>query len=116
MLVKAPEEGVSDGSPGLCRVPDEPTLWRRYQVNGATLRFTPRKTLKIILPVPPVVTADWVEAEQLFGCVRQFNGEITFSRAWYIGQRRRADYLSAHPAGAAAAVDASENHGDPSAF
>lgn len=25
----------------------------------------------------PVVFADWVEAEQLFGCVRQFNGEIT---------------------------------------
>ncbi len=25
----------------------------------------------------PVVMADWVEAEQLFGCVRQFNGAIT---------------------------------------
>ncbi|MCL0268556.1 AAA family ATPase, partial [Klebsiella pneumoniae] len=25
----------------------------------------------------PVVAADWLEAEQLFGCVRQFNGEIT---------------------------------------
>ncbi len=24
----------------------------------------------------PVIFADWVEAEQLFGCVRQFNGEI----------------------------------------
>ncbi len=24
-----------------------------------------------------VVAADWVEAEQLFGCLRQFNGDIT---------------------------------------
>lgn len=25
----------------------------------------------------PIESADWIEAEQLFGCVRQFNGEIS---------------------------------------
>ncbi|MCS5931540.1 hypothetical protein LNQ03_06320 [Klebsiella pneumoniae subsp. pneumoniae] len=58
----------------------------------------------------PVVMADWVEAEQLFGCVRQFNGAITLQPGLvHQGQRRRACAFATYTAGATAAMGASEN-------
>ncbi|WP_437889402.1 AAA family ATPase [Phytobacter sp. V91] len=49
-----------------------------YQVNGATIAFTPAvDTQASFAGKGQVVIADWVEAEQLFGCLRQFNHEVT---------------------------------------
>ncbi len=40
----------------------------------------------IFATLTQVVAADWVEAEQLFGCLRQFNGDITLQPVWCIRQ------------------------------
>ncbi|MEZ2603109.1 AAA family ATPase [Kluyvera intermedia] len=49
-----------------------------YQVNGSKVSMTPAQSLDDnFASNSPVIFADWVEAEQLFGCVRQFNGEIS---------------------------------------
>src|SRR5690606_19274805 len=48
------------------------------QVNGGNVTLTPAKDADDnFASSAPVESADWIEAEQLFGCVRQFNGEIT---------------------------------------
>lgn len=50
----------------------------RYQVDGGKISLSPAQTVEDdFASVAPVEAADWIEAEQLFGCVRQFNGEIT---------------------------------------
>ena len=82
MLVKIPEEPeylqwlanetrtLHQPAATLCGV--------HYQVDGGKISLTPAQTAEDnFASVAPVEAADWIEAEQLFGCVRQFNGEIT---------------------------------------
>ena len=83
LLVKAPEEKdylqlLTQTTLSL-RGNDESALTGvDYQVNGSKITVTPaRSTDDNFASTGPVVYADWIEAEQLFGCVRQFNGEIT---------------------------------------
>lgn len=83
LLVKAPEEKdylqlLTQTTLSL-RGNDESALTGvDYQVNGSKIKVTPaRSTDDNFASTGPVVYADWIEAEQLFGCVRQFNGEIT---------------------------------------
>ncbi|VEC76653.1 ATP-dependent protease La Type II [Raoultella ornithinolytica] len=82
MLVKAPEEPeylqwLATETRTL-HEPAAPLYGVRYQVNGGNVTLTPAKDADDnFASSAPVETADWVEAEQLFGCVRQFNGEIT---------------------------------------
>ncbi|VFS88974.1 Uncharacterised protein [Kluyvera cryocrescens] len=46
-------------------------------MNGSKVTLTPaRNADDQFCQFGPVIYADWIEAEQLFGCVRQFNGEI----------------------------------------
>lgn len=83
LLVKAPEEKdylqlLTQTTLSL-RDNDESALTGvDYQVNGSKITVTPaRSTDDNFASTGPVVYADWIEAEQLFGCARQFNGEIT---------------------------------------
>ena len=83
LLVKAPEEKdylqlLTQTTLSL-RDNDESVLTGvDYQVNGSKITVTPaRSTDDNFASTGPVIYADWIEAEQLFGCVRQFNGEIT---------------------------------------
>lgn len=83
LLVKAPEEKdylqlLTQTTLSL-RDNDESALTGvDYQVNGSKITVTPaRSTDDNFASTGPVIYADWIEAEQLFGCVRQFNGEIT---------------------------------------
>lgn len=82
MLVKAPEEAeylavlaqaLQDLLPDTSEV-----VGGDYQVSGSTVTFEPTEdALARFAGKQQVVIADWIEAEQLFGCVRQFNNEIT---------------------------------------
>ncbi len=82
MLVKAPEEAdylavlaqaLQDLLPETSEV-----VGGDYQVSGSTVTFEPAKdALARFAGKQQAVIADWIEAEQLFGCVRQFNNEIT---------------------------------------
>ncbi|WP_312277344.1 Lon protease family protein [Kosakonia cowanii] len=50
----------------------------QYNITGSIVRFEPTTEPESnFVGKQPVVIADWVEAEQLFGCLRQFNQEIT---------------------------------------
>lgn len=50
----------------------------QYDITGSIVRFEPTTDPESnFVGKQPVVIADWVEAEQLFGCLRQFNQEIT---------------------------------------
>lgn len=82
MLVKAPEEpeylhwvaeaarSLQQSTTALCGV--------RYQVNGGNVTMSPAQSAEDnFASNGPIESADWIEAEQLFGCVRQFNGEIS---------------------------------------
>ncbi|WP_155957901.1 AAA family ATPase, partial [Klebsiella aerogenes] len=82
MLVKAPEEpeylhwvaeaarSLQQSTTALCGV--------RYQVNGGNVTMSPAQSAEDnFASNGPVESADWIETEQLFGCVRQFNGEIS---------------------------------------
>jgi Lon-like ATP-dependent protease len=85
MLVKAPEEPEYlqwlAAETRTLHEPAAPLYGVRYQVNGAHVTLAPAQRAEDnFASTAPVVAADWVEAEQLFGCVRQFNGEIT--SAW----------------------------------
>lgn len=58
--------------------PTAPLYGVRYDVDGARVTLSPAQRAEDnFASTAPVVAADWVEAEQLFGCVRQFNGDIT---------------------------------------
>jgi Lon-like ATP-dependent protease len=82
MLAKAPEE--SDylallGEAVQDLLPEHPPLvGGDYQVKGSIVTFIPAlDTQANFAGKQQVVIADWVEAEQLFGCLRQFNNEVT---------------------------------------
>jgi Lon-like ATP-dependent protease len=82
MLVKAPEEAEYLGvlAQALQDLLPETTgvVGGDYQVSGSTVTFEPAKdALARFAGKQQAVIADWIEAEQLFGCVRQFNNEIT---------------------------------------
>ncbi|MHA0915148.1 AAA family ATPase [Kosakonia cowanii] len=50
----------------------------QYDITSSIVRFEPSTDPESnFVGKQPVVIADWVEAEQLFGCLRQFNQEIT---------------------------------------
>ena len=82
MLAKAPEEDeylkiLAEAVSAL--QPEEfDVVGGDYQVNGATITLTPaQNTDANFAGKHQVVIADWVEAEQLFGCLRQFNNQIS---------------------------------------
>lgn len=82
MLVKAPEEPeylqwLAAETRSLYQ-PAAPLHGVRYQVNGGNVTLSSAKSADDnFASTAPVESADWIEAEQLFGCVRQFNGEIS---------------------------------------
>ncbi|WP_045854683.1 AAA family ATPase [Raoultella terrigena] len=82
MLVKAPEEPeylqwLAAETRSLYQ-PAAPLYGVRYQVNGGNITLSSAKSADDnFASTAPVESADWIEAEQLFGCVRQFNGEIS---------------------------------------
>ncbi|MBB1199868.1 Lon protease family protein [Enterobacteriaceae bacterium 89] len=82
LLVKAPEEPeylqlLADATRELYK-PARKLHGVRYSVHGAQVSLTPASQAEDnFASQGPVIHADWAEAEQLFGCVRQFNGEIT---------------------------------------
>ena len=82
MLVKAPEELeylnlIAKAARPL--LTDAGSLTGgHYDISGHTIRYrTAEKAEDNFATLTQVVSADWAEAEQLFGCLRQFNGEIT---------------------------------------
>ena len=82
LLTKAPEEAeylalIGDALTSI--LPDDYTpAGGQYAITGSSVRFEPiTDTQGNFVGKQPVVIADWVEAEQLFGCLRQFNQEIT---------------------------------------
>lgn len=83
LLVKAPEEKeylqLLAQTIDSLRDSDESALTGvSYQVNGSKVSVTPAQSIDDnFASRSPVIFADWVEAEQLFGCVRQFNGEVS---------------------------------------
>jgi Lon-like ATP-dependent protease len=82
MLVKAPEEPeylqwLAAETRSLYQ-PAAPLYGVRYQVSGGNVTLSSAKSADDnFASTAPVESADWIEAEQLFGCVRQFNGEIS---------------------------------------
>lgn len=82
MLAKAPEEEeyltILAGAVSALQSEEIDVVGGDYQVNGATVTLTPAQNAEAnFAGKNQVVIADWVEAEQLFGCLRQFNNEIT---------------------------------------
>ena len=82
MLVKAPEELEYINLIAQAARPlhsDAGSLTGgHYDISGHTIRYRTAETAEDnFATLTQVVCADWVEAEQLFGCLRQFNGEIT---------------------------------------
>lgn len=81
-LIKAPEEpeflSLLSGAVTLLRG-DAPALTGvRYDVTPDGITCAPATDANDnFASSAPVVSADWVEAEQLFGCVRQFNGQLS---------------------------------------
>ena len=82
LLVKAPEEPdylkllaetaekLHRSGTSLCGV--------NYVTNGECIQMFPaQKDSDNFASRGPVLQVDWVEPEQLFGCVRQFNGKVT---------------------------------------
>lgn len=83
LLVKAPEEKeylqlLSHATHTLHDVSQPALTGVSYTVTAGQVSVSPAtKPEDNFASQSPVIFADWVEAEQLFGCVRQFNGEIT---------------------------------------
>ncbi|XTZ37012.1 AAA family ATPase [Salmonella enterica] len=82
LLVKAPEEveylELIASSTDLLIPENRPLFGGKYHINGATIRFeATTEAHSDFVGSKPTVIADWVEAEQLFGCLRHFNNEIT---------------------------------------
>ncbi|HEY2454066.1 MAG TPA: Lon protease family protein [Scandinavium sp.] len=82
LLVKAPEEPeylqlLADATSERWEKPE--TLYGvRYSINANDVNMVAAaQPDDNFASQGPVIHADWVEAEQLFGCVRQFNGEIS---------------------------------------
>lgn len=82
MLVKAPEEleylNLIAAAARTLHADADRLTGGHYDVSGHTIRYrAAEKADDNFATLTQVVNADWVEAEQLFGCLRQFNGEIT---------------------------------------
>lgn len=81
LLAKAPEEAeyltlIGDALTSLLPAAHTPA-GGQYDITGSIVRFEPTTDTEAnFVGKQPVVIADWVEAEQLFGCLRQFNQEI----------------------------------------
>ncbi|MEG0102021.1 MAG: Lon protease family protein, partial [Citrobacter sp.] len=82
MLVKAPEEleylNLIATAARTLHTDAGSLAGGHYEISGHTIRYrTAEQAEDNFATLTQVVNADWVEAEQLFGCLRQFNGEIT---------------------------------------
>jgi hypothetical protein len=81
MLLKAPDEAeylslLADAMRQL-QPESDVVSGGTYCVNGNSVTFSPAIIADGRFAVTgDITTASWVEAEQLFGCLRQFNGEI----------------------------------------
>ncbi|EBR9315150.1 Lon protease family protein, partial [Salmonella enterica subsp. enterica serovar Muenchen] len=81
MLTKAPEEQeyltlLSDAVRALQTDAGQLT-GGHYDVSGHTVHYRAAQNAQDnFATVTQAVSADWVEAEQLFGCLRQYNGDI----------------------------------------
>lgn len=82
LLTKAPEEAeyltlIGETLASLLPATHTPA-GGQYDITGSIVRFEPTTDPESnFVGKQPVVIADWVQAEQLFGCLRQFNQEIT---------------------------------------
>ncbi|HKM97261.1 MAG TPA: Lon protease family protein [Buttiauxella sp.] len=84
MLVKAAEEAeylnLIANAARECWSPDNTLTGGHYLIEGARVTLRPAESAEDnFAGQSEVVVADWIEAEQLFGCVRQFAGEITLT-------------------------------------
>ena len=82
MLVKAPEEleylNLIATAARTLHTDSGSLTGGQYEISGHTIRYrAAQKAEDNFATLTQVVNADWVEAEQLFGCLRQYNGEIT---------------------------------------
>ena len=82
MLLKAPEEAeyltlLGDAMRQL--QPEANAIYGgQYRISGHDVSFEPAEQADGRFAVKgEVVSANWAEAEQLFGCLRQFNGELS---------------------------------------
>ncbi|EKK3955261.1 Lon protease family protein [Salmonella enterica] len=82
MLTKAPEEQeyltlLSDAVRALQTDAGQLT-GGHYDVSGHTIHYRAAQDVQDnFATLAQVVSADWIEAEQLFGCLRQYKGDIT---------------------------------------
>ena len=84
MLVKAAEEAeylnLIASAARECWSPDNTLTGGHYLIEGSRVTLRPAESTEDnFAGQSEVVVADWIEAEQLFGCVRQFAGEITLT-------------------------------------
>lgn len=82
LLAKAPEETeyltLIAKAAGQLLPEDPPLVGGQYHIDGHVVTWTPATdALANFATRSHVVVAEWVEAEQLFGCLRQFNNQIT---------------------------------------
>ena len=82
MLAKAPEESeylnVIANAVRTLQIDAGQLVGGHYEVSGHSIRLRHAVSADDnFATLTQVVAADWVEAEQLFGCLRQFNGDIT---------------------------------------
>lgn len=82
LLAKAPEEpeylALIAAAARELQPATSPVVGVEYSVSGRTVSVKPATSAQAnFAGQSDVVIADWVEAEQLFGCLRQFNNEIT---------------------------------------
>jgi len=82
LLAKAPEEAeylalIACATEEM--IPqDRPLAGGQYHIDGASVSFDLATSAQSTFTgSKPVAIAEWIEAEQLFGCLRQFNHEIT---------------------------------------
>ncbi|MDK9607319.1 Lon protease family protein [Lelliottia wanjuensis] len=82
MLLKAPEEAeylalMADAVRQLQPEADN-VFGGQYRIVGSDVTFEPAKTAdENFAATGDVITAEWAEAEQLFGCLRHFNGSLS---------------------------------------
>ncbi len=84
MLVKAAEEAeylnLIATAARECWSPEEVLTGGHYLIEGQHITLRPAESAEDnFAGQAGVVAADWIEAEQLFGCVRQFAGEISLT-------------------------------------
>ncbi|MFB0709759.1 AAA family ATPase [Buttiauxella noackiae] len=84
MLVKAAEEAeylnLITEAARECWSQDNALTGGHYLVEGSHVTLRPAESAEDnFAGLSEVVAADWIEAEQLFGCVRQFAGKVTLT-------------------------------------